>query len=104
MHRIEIAGRARDDADEAYAWLYEHVSPAYAEEWYQGLFEQIETLQNHPRRCPVARESGKFPEEIRELIYGKRRHKNKYRILFTIREDLVVILFIHHASRQELEP
>jgi plasmid stabilization system protein ParE len=104
MHRIEITDRALADADAAYAWLAEHVSPAYAEGWYQGLFAQIETLTRHPRRCPVARESEKFPEEIRELLYGKRKQKNKYRILFTIREDLVVILYVHHSSRKELEP
>jgi plasmid stabilization system protein ParE len=104
MHRIEVTDRALADADEAYAWLAEHVSSAYAEGWYRGLFAQIEALTRHPRRCPVARESEKFPEEIRELLYGKRKQKNKYRILFTIREDLVVILYVHHASRKELEP
>ena len=104
MHRIEITARARADAEEAHAWLAERVSPAHAQRWYQGRFEQIETLKSRPRRCPVARESARFPEEIRELIYGKRRHKNKYRILFTIRRDLVVILSIHHTSRKDLEP
>ncbi len=58
----------------------------------------------HPGRCPVAPESCKFAEEIRELVYGKRRHKHKYRILFTIRENMVAILYVYHSSRKELEP
>ena len=104
MYRIEIADQARDDADAAYEWMREHISPAYAEAWYQGLFKQVETLTRHPARCPVARESGRFPEEIRELVYGKRRHKHKYRILFAIRDEVVAILYVHHSSRSDLDP
>jgi plasmid stabilization system protein ParE len=104
MYRVEITARALAEADEAYAWMAENISPAYAEQWYQGLFRQIETLKRYPHRCPVAPESGRFTEEIRELIYGKRTHKNKYRIIFTIRQDLVVILYVYHSSRKELEP
>jgi plasmid stabilization system protein ParE len=104
MYRIEITARAQADADEAYAWLAENVSLAYAERWYQDLFKQIETLKKHPTRCPLARESHKFPDEIRELVYGKRHHKHKYRIIFSIRQDVVVILYVHHSSRKELEP
>jgi plasmid stabilization system protein ParE len=104
MYRIEVTARALADADEAYAWMAENVSPAFAERWYQELFKQIDTLTKHPHRCPLARESHKFPDEIRELIYGKRKHKNKYRIIFSIRQDLVVILYVYHSSRKQLEP
>ena len=104
MYRLEITDRARQDADAAYAWLAENVSPAFAEKWYQGLFKQIETLTKFPARCPVARESRKFDEQIQELIYGKGRHKHKYRILFVIREDVVSILYVYHSSRKEVEP
>lgn len=78
-YRFEISERARADADEVYAWIAQH-SPEQAERWYQGLFEQIEVLTSHPLRCPLAAENDKFPEEIREMLYGKRR--NKYRIFF----------------------
>ena len=104
MYRIEITAGALADADEAYAWMAEHISPAFAERWYRDLFAQIETLSRHPTRCPVAAESRKFPEEIRELTFGKRKQKNKYRILFSIRRDVVAILYVYHAARKELEP
>jgi plasmid stabilization system protein ParE len=104
MFRIEIAASAQADADAAYAWMAEHISPAFAEAWYQGLFKQIETLTAHPHRCPLARESHKFPEDIRDLTYGKRRHKHKYRILYTIRQDTVAILYVHHSARDDIEP
>jgi len=61
-------------------------------------------VQEDPGRCPIAPESGSFAEEIRELTYGKQKHKHKYRIIFSIRQDLVVILFVYHSSRKALEP
>ncbi len=89
------------DADAAYSWIAAHRSPARAERWYQELFNQIGTLTRHPGRCPLARESDRFPEELRELLHGKRN--NKYRILFTMRQDVVIVLYIQHAARAELE-
>jgi plasmid stabilization system protein ParE len=103
MYRIEITAQAQADAEAAYAWMVEHISPAFAAAWYQELFEQIETLAQHPKRCPLAAESDRFAEDIRELLYGKRR-QHKYRILFTLRDDTVVILYVYHSARKELEP
>ncbi len=100
-YRFEISDRARADADEAYAWIAQS-SPEQAERWYQGLFEQIETLTSRPLLYPVAAENDKFPEEIREMLYGKRR--NKYRIVFTIRDDTVVVLYVRHGARDEIGP
>jgi plasmid stabilization system protein ParE len=104
MYRIEISAGAQADADNAYGWMAENISPEFAERWYQELFRQIATLTKHPTRCPVAAESLKFGEEIRELTYGKRQHKHKYRILFSVRQDAVAILYIYHSARKELEP
>jgi hypothetical protein len=62
----------------------------------------METLTYQPSRCPLAAENPKFPFEIRELLYGKR--KNKHRIIFTMRNDDVVVLYDHHGACKELEP
>jgi plasmid stabilization system protein ParE len=101
-YRIRVTARAMGGADAAAQWIAEHSSPAQAERWYQDLFEQIETLTSQPLRCPVIAESHRFPEELRELPYGKRN--NKYRIVFAIRGNDVVILYIHHGARGELRP
>ena len=100
-YRLRVTARAVGNADEAYAWIAEQLSLAQAERWYQGLFKQMETLTRQPTRGPRAPESDRFPEERRELRYGKR--SSKYRIIFTIRNQDVVVLCIHHASRTELE-
>ncbi len=83
-YRLRVTARAVADADETHAWIAEHLSLDQAERWYQGLFKQMETLTQHPTRCPRAAESDKFPEELRQLLYGKR--KNKHRIIFAIRD------------------
>ncbi len=51
-YRLRVTARAVTDADEAYAWIAEHHSPAQAERWYQGLIKQMETLTRQPSRCP----------------------------------------------------
>ncbi len=101
-YRIRVTARAMGDADSAAQWIAEHSSPTRAERWYQGLFERIETLTSQPLRCPVIAESRRFPEGLRELLYGNRN--NKYRIIFAIRDSDVVILYIHHGARGELRP
>jgi hypothetical protein len=69
------------------------------------LYKAIDTLQTQPLRCPFAAESDKFPEEIHELLYGKRgKRKHKHRIIFTVREDTVYVLYVRHTARDELEP
>jgi len=62
----------------------------------------METLTRQPSCCPRAADSDKLPEELRELLYGKR--KSKYRIIFAIRNVDVVVLYVHHSARKELEP
>jgi plasmid stabilization system protein ParE len=101
-YRVRISSRALADADETYEWLSQNISRERAERWYRGLFERFEALSRHPLRHPRAAENDRFPEEIRESLYGKR--KSKHRILYTVRGDEVVVLFIHHSSRGELEP
>ncbi len=100
-YRFRFSPLAMAEADAAYDWIARN-SPARAAEWYRGLFEKIETLRTHPRRCPLARESGAFGEEVRQLLYGKRR--GVYRILFAIREDTIVVFSIRHSARQPLSP
>jgi plasmid stabilization system protein ParE len=100
--RLRVTARAVAVADKAYEWIAEHRSLAQAERWYQGLFEQMQSLIRHPTRSPRAAESDRFPCGLRELVYGKQN--NKHRIIFTIRDDDVVVLYVHHAARKDLEP
>ena len=57
----------------------------------------IASLQEKPQRCSLATENEIFPEEVRQLLYGKSR--NRYRVLFTIRQNIVYILFVRHTAQ-----
>ncbi|WZO95829.1 type II toxin-antitoxin system RelE/ParE family toxin [Isosphaeraceae bacterium EP7] len=98
MDKIQIAAQALVQADEAHSWLSEHLSKEVAETWYGELFKQIGTLTLFPTRCPVAPESGGSSEVVRELAFGIRRHPHNYRILFVVRDEVVVILHVHRTS------
>jgi plasmid stabilization system protein ParE len=67
-----------------------------------GLFRAIESLNKMPFRCSLAIENDYFEEEIRQLLYGKRGRV--YRIIFTIREEEVHILFVRHSAQKPLSP
>jgi plasmid stabilization system protein ParE len=101
-YRVELAATAKADIRQQAQWLREQASPLKSERWLAGLEKALDTLQARPQRCPVAAESDRFPEEIRELLLGKRKHK--HRIIFAIRNDAVYVLYVRHAARDALEP
>jgi plasmid stabilization system protein ParE len=102
--RIIIEPTAEREIRSAVRWKTENASPTVAARWYNGLIQKIDTLRRHPSRCPLAAENHKFPEDIRELLYGGGKRAHKHRIIFTIREDAVHVLYLRHSARDELEP
>jgi plasmid stabilization system protein ParE len=96
-YRIVIEQPAYADLDEAYEWIAQY-SPEKATLWYFDKTERIESLQNNPKRCSLAPENHFFPEEIRQLLF------EKYRILFTVRDEEVHVLHIRHGARDTLKP
>lgn len=99
-YQVDLTARAERDRDEAFAWYQQHYSPSFAARWYDGLTRVINSLSREPLRCGMARENDKFPFEVRELLFGSRRRK--HRILFTLHDDLVLVLHIRHSARQDL--
>ncbi|MEM9214851.1 MAG: type II toxin-antitoxin system RelE/ParE family toxin [Cyanobacteria bacterium P01_F01_bin.150] len=94
--QVDITPVAEREIEKAYRW-YRKRNPDFADRWFRGLMNTIATLQEKPRRCSLAVENDVFPEEVRQLLYGKAR--SVYRILFTIRGDMVFILFVRHAAQ-----
>lgn len=97
--QVRITRNAKLEIESAYLW-FKNVNPAYADKWFRDLMDTIATLQDKPFRCAKARENDNLSEEIRQLIYGK--SKSKYRIIFTIQEDIVYILYIRHSSQSSI--
>lgn len=100
-YRVEFAPRALFQARQAHDWLAGR-SPERAAKWYEKLLEKAEALQTHPLRHPLAPESEKLGEEVREVLYGKRPGVS--RILYTVQNDVVRILAVRPSARGPLEP
>ena len=98
-YTIEVTSSAKQDITEAYSWLDER-APQFAAKWLDGLQAAIEGLSELPLRCPLARESRLFEEEVHQLLYGKR--PTVYRVLFLIRRSKVYVLHVRHAARDDL--
>jgi len=97
--QVEITPIAERQIEQAYQWYREH-NPEFADRWFRGLMNAIATLQEKPKRCGLAVEHDIFPEEVRQLLYGK--SKNIYRVLFTIRDVTVYVLYVRHTAQSPL--
>jgi plasmid stabilization system protein ParE len=96
---VIILPAAERDIGEAYAWLAERDEEA-AVRWYNRLMGVIFSLDMFPERCPLAPESRKFKNEIRQILHGQKQYK--YRILFDIKFDEVRVLHVRHGARLAL--
>jgi plasmid stabilization system protein ParE len=101
VYEVLVTRAADAEADEIFERIFQ-AAPSAAIRWYRGLLKAIHSLEHNPNRCPLAPEDEDFPEQMRNLLYGKRRHI--YRVIFTIRNDTVYVLHIRHAARQVLKP
>lgn len=97
--QVEITPIAETQIDSAYQW-YRDRNPEFADRWFRGLMNAIATLQEKPRHCSLAVEHEIFSQEVRQLLYGK--SKNIYRVLFTIRDATVYVLYVRHIAQAPL--
>jgi plasmid stabilization system protein ParE len=98
--KLKVTRRAMAEAYQTYEWLAKQSTSAAAK-WIGDLFAKIETLKKNPERCPLAEESPEFKQEIRELLFG--RGRNVHRVLFTVRDSTVVVLYIRHSARGPIQ-
>lgn len=95
---VEITQAALADAEEYVRFIREdRQDPMAAEQWWNGLVDQVLSLGALPRRCPIIPEQRYFDQEIRHLLYAS------HRIIFRIDEDTVTILRIYHGARKPLK-
>ena len=100
-YQVIIQPEAEQGIKEAYYWVSQY-SPRNARNWLDGIYKAIMSLEQMPLRCSVAFENNFFEQEIRQLLYGK--SKNTYRILFTVIDMTVHILYVRHSAQQPLSP
>lgn len=90
-YRIEIKPTAENDLARRYSQIAEE-SPQNAINWYFGVIETIEKLDELAERCPIAPEDLDIQRGIRHLIIGD------YRVLYVIENDVVQILHVRHGK------
>jgi plasmid stabilization system protein ParE len=71
--RVEIARRAESDPEELYWWVVER-APQQGAKWFNGLERAVLSLDQHPKRCPVAPEIFVTEHPVRVLTYGRKPH------------------------------
>jgi plasmid stabilization system protein ParE len=103
MHRVIITRRAEREMHESAVWWATNRSLDQASRWLDGLQQQLESLANAWARFPLAAENDEFPYELREMHYGIGRRPT-HRVVFTVAEDLVLILAVRHAAQDRLQP
>jgi plasmid stabilization system protein ParE len=77
-------------------------SPALAQRLNARFEKALLRLRDFPHSCGLAFENPSFSEELRHLLFGI-HPKRKYRALFIIREDEVVILAIRAPGERPVE-
>ena len=99
-YRLDITDRAKQDRDRAFDWFRANYSEGFAARWYEGISDAIVSLTGDPLLGHKAPENDRFPFELYELLYGKRM--NKHRILYTVQNDMVLVLRIWHSAQRDL--
>ena len=95
--RVSISAKAKRDLNRILDWLLTQGAGDAGVQWWRGSQRAISSLENTPRRCALAPESDVSRAEVRHLLYGTKPHV--YRILFTIKDEVVSIIHIRHGQR-----
>lgn len=98
--RVLLTDKADADVDSILRWFHDQRATEAGRRWFAQLMDRLDTLEQHPDRCPLAAESEDVGLDVRELLVGRRRYK--YRILFTVSERNVTILRVWHSSRDAI--
>ena len=98
-YRVEITRNAEADLEELYLWVVAR-APQQGAKWFNGLERAVLSLDQHPRRCPVAPESIDPGSPVRVLSYGRKPHV--YRIFFAVDDatNVVRVVHIRRAARR----
>ncbi len=95
-YRAIISPEAQRAIEASFEYIHCN-SPRNAIKWVEGLYEAVDTLETMPERCGLIRENEAFDVDMRELLY------QSHRIIFTVNEEVVRIVFVRHAARDGLQ-
>ena len=91
-YRVDIAKNAEGELEELYFWVAAR-APQQGAKWFNGLERAVLSLDQSPKRCPIAPENIDPDRAVRVLSYGRKPHV--YRIFFTIDDDAKLVRVVH---------
>lgn len=100
--RIVLSNEARINVGAIHDGIAER-SVQGASRWYRTLLGTLRSLIDNADRCPVAPESRHFSEVVRNVTFRMRSGRT-YRILFTIHDADVNVLFVRGPGQDWVEP
>lgn len=103
---VRVTLWARNEVDQAQLAIEALSGLEASLDWEQGFWESVETLRIMPYRA-VARETVRFPFEVRQLVYRRTGSSYAHRILYTIQEtsqwgSAVFVIHVRHGSRDDI--
>jgi len=101
--KVELTQNALDEAEAQWEYVTVDGVTGDATKWWNGLADAIESLADNPERCGLAPESDQFDQEMRQLLYGRRK-RDRRRVLFTIKGKKVLVLHVRHGTQRHLRP
>lgn len=84
-------------------WWAERHSLQQALSFESTVEQQLSTLSSMPERFGVAPENDKFPIEIRQMMVGL-GSRPSYRAIYTIQNNVVLILAVRRGEQNEFTP
>lgn len=101
-YRVRLTEDAEADYEERLTALAER-SPDAARKLHASYLKMLTRLRDFPLSCGLAYENAGAPEELRHLLFGV-HPKRRYKALFTVRGDEVVILAVRAPGERPIDP
>lgn len=97
-YNVQVEPTAQRDIQLAYDWGKEKWGASQANKWSRELAKAIRSLAELPERYPLAPENDEFKVEVRQMTF------QRYRILYTIKNETVAVLHVRGAYIGEQTP
>ena len=94
-YKIEIEPTAQRDIQIAYNWGKEKWGLKQANKWNRELIKAVMSLGSFPERYALAPENDELKIEVRQKVF------QRYRILYSIKNNIVGVLHLRGAYTEE---
>ncbi len=95
--QVELTDEAIRDIESIFEFIHAD-APLNAVKWRKGLEKKLHLLTFMADRFGLAKESRYAPGKLQELFFGK------FRILYTVRDSVAVVLTVRRGSRRFFKP